>query len=190
MPISSRGEERRGEERRWRCGPEAKAGVDTCALRTEAAEEVCLNGNAQRVGYGGGGGRREGEGYRTVPLTIVRWWLCSLAGARSRAAKSHAYIEPWILSLPPPPPPPAFPPSRLSLFLSWFARYLLFAAMAMQTRWRRRAAGPVGCSVYRKSRRAAFKNGISLAFSRAPPSPRFEIASGIAAIESPPRRIS
>lgn len=100
MPISSR-----GEERRWRCGPEAKAGVDTCALRTEAAEEVCLNGNAQRVGYGGGGGRREGEGYRTVPLTIVRWWLCSLAGARSRAAKSHAYIEPWILSLPPPPSP-------------------------------------------------------------------------------------
>lgn len=43
----------------------------------------------------------EGEGYRTVPLTIVRWWLCSLAHAHARPSRTHTNIEPWILSFPP-----------------------------------------------------------------------------------------
>lgn len=52
MPIL---EERRGTERNL---VRKRGRVDTCALRTEA-EEVCLNGNAQRVG---GGGEEEEEG--------------------------------------------------------------------------------------------------------------------------------
>ena len=108
-----------------------------------------MNGNAQRVGGGGGRGRwrrrrrrRGGEdGYRTVPLTIVRWWLCSLAHAHARPSRTHTSNRG---SSPPPPSPlspsPAFPLDSLYFYPGSFARYLLFAAMAMQTRWRGDAA--------------------------------------------------
>lgn len=120
--------------------------VDTCTLRTNSSHaEVYLNGNTVGISH--------------AAPTIVRW-LCSLA--HSHAAKSHT-LNKGSLSLRFSLSQPFF----LSLFLSCFARYLLFATMAMQTSSEQgRAARRALLLRLPEKLSCCFKNGISLIFSQ------------------------